>query len=718
MRAQDFTRALRSYFGFDEFREGQRAVIQAVMSGRDCLAVMPTGGGKSLCFQLPAALRPGVTLVISPLIALMKDQVDSLQSTGIRATFVNSSLGMAEQGRRLGDLAAARYDLVYVAPERFRSPRFLEAVVGAGVDLFAVDEAHCVSMWGHDFRPDYLQLADALQRLGQPQVLCLTATATPEVREDIVAQLALGVAPRQAPEVVVRGFARPSLTLSVSKVRGQKDKLARVRGLVAEHRTGIVYCATRKSVEKVSGWLASEGVRCAGYHAGMGDDRRRRTQELFVCGEVDMVVATNAFGMGIDRADLRLIVHWDVPGSLEAYYQEAGRAGRDGEPAHCELLYNYADVRTQEFFIEGSNPSPELVRSLGAEVLRLCGSGPDPVPQGAVLAAVSSGRRANEMALSTGLGVLDRLGVIRRISEPGGGPVGLRPGPAASELAEMDLGFLLEKAERDRSRLRRLLRFVSTRECRHATILRYFGEDGATGVCGNRCDCCLRRSGAARLGGTEPSEGQWVEIQKALSAVARLGGRFGQTRVAQALAGSRDQALLRAGLHRSSIYGLLESKSIGAIRALLCALEDAGCVEAVGEEYPTIRLTEHGARVMRRQASVTLDWATMEPAAAHPGGGAGARETRARGEARSGSGDRPRASLAAAGPLAQELRSWRKARADAAGKPAFTVFSDATLLEIASKRPASDADLLAVRGIGPAKLAAYGEELLAIVRKH
>lgn len=718
MSTSQYQEALQRHFGFSTFREGQQAVIEAVMAGRDCLAVMPTGGGKSLCFQLPAILRPGLTLVISPLIALMKDQVDGLVASGIAATFVNSSLTVSERNRRLADLAAGRYDLVYVAPERFRSPRFVEAMTAAGVDLFAVDEAHCVSMWGHDFRPDYLQLSEALPRLGQPQVLCLTATATPEVRDDIVGQLGLGIVPRAAPEVVVRGFARPTLTLAVSKVRGQDDKYRRTRALATEHRTGIVYCATRKGVEKVAAQLRSDGMRCVGYHAGMGDDARRTTQEQFVDRDVDVVVATNAFGMGIDRSDLRFIVHWDVPGSLESYYQEAGRAGRDGERAHCELLYNYADVRTQEFFIEGSNPPPGLVRGLGIEVARLAGPHGDPVPAAAAFAQVATGGRANEMALETALGVLGRLNAVRRVPDPDGGPPALVPGPKSAELIDMNLDFLREKAERDQARLLRLLSFVNTKECRHATILRYFGDPTATGVCGNRCDSCLRRSGAARVSGREPTEDEWLQVQKALSAVARLEGRFGQTRVAQVLAGSKDQAVLRAGLDQTSTYGLLSKLSLKAIRALLDALEDAECIECVGDEFPTIRITEQGRGVMLRETTVRLVLPEpTSPALASPKSKSRRKHGVSLAEAVAEDAPSPEAAVQIA-RLADALQTWRRDQASATGKPAYTVFSNATLAEIARHRPTDDPALLAIKGIGPAKLTRYGADVLALVADH
>jgi ATP-dependent DNA helicase RecQ len=354
--------ALQRVFGHCELRPGQAEILEAVMGGRDCIGVLPTGGGKSLCYQLPAVMRDGLTLVISPLIALMKDQVDALSARGVAAACINSALGWPEMRQRLDRLRAGGYRLVYVAPERFRDERFQRALARCRVGLVAVDEAHCISAWGHDFRPDYLQIQPMLVRLGHPQVLALTATATPQVRADLLDQLGLGQAPRRPPALVVAGFARPNLTLAVRRVADHATKLRRLRAILADHPTGIVYCATRGMVEKVARRLQRAGVACAAYHGGLDDGARSATQERFGCGRLDVVVATNAFGMGIDRADLRCVVHWDVPGSLEAYYQEAGRAGRDGAPARCELLFNYADVHTQEYFLRGDSAAADRAK--------------------------------------------------------------------------------------------------------------------------------------------------------------------------------------------------------------------------------------------------------------------------------------------------------------------------------------------------------------------
>jgi RecQ family ATP-dependent DNA helicase len=399
--------ALREHFGFDDFREGQREVIDSVLEGRDTVVVMPTGGGKSLCYQLPAMMKPGATVVVSPLIALMKDQVDALVARGLPATFVNSSIDFEEQKARIAALRRGDFKLVYVAPERFRSNHFVETLRSVEVSLFAVDEAHCVSTWGHDFRPDYLRLRHSIEQIGRPQTVALTATATPYVRADIIEQLGL-----RQPRAFVSGFDRPNLALRVVHTQKEREKIAHIRSLAAAAPggSGIIYSSTRKSVEQVARRLQEARLSVVAYHAGMEDAERVRAQDQFMSGERQMIVATNAFGMGIDKPDIRFVAHYHMPGSIEAYYQEIGRAGRDGLPSTCVLLFNYADKRTQDYFIEGSYPPPEVIAKVyGA----LAGTGLKRIELSTREIAARAGLR-NEMAVQSSLIVLEKAGHIER----------------------------------------------------------------------------------------------------------------------------------------------------------------------------------------------------------------------------------------------------------------------------------------------------------------
>ncbi|MEM6777763.1 MAG: ATP-dependent DNA helicase RecQ [Planctomycetota bacterium] len=349
-------------FGLTAFRPGQRDVIDALAEGHDCMCVMPTGGGKSLCYQLPALAREGTTIVVSPLIALMKDQVDALRGLGIRAKLINSSLSAHDQTGVMDELAQGRLDLIYVAPERLRNSRFLERVGEAHISLLAVDEAHCVSEWGHDFRPDYSRLGRFRHRyLGGIQTIALTATATPTVRDDICDLLQL-----QTPRTFVTGFARSNLRFAVNQCNNESAKQEALTGyLQHQSGSGIIYAATRKRCEDIAEWLPAKTGRDVGvYHAGLPPDQRRSVQDAFMSGKLSAIIATNAFGMGIDKADIRFVVHYNMPGSLEAYYQEAGRAGRDGQTSDCLLLFSFADRQIQEFFIENRYPSRETVQKV------------------------------------------------------------------------------------------------------------------------------------------------------------------------------------------------------------------------------------------------------------------------------------------------------------------------------------------------------------------
>lgn len=646
----DALTSLRDHFGFAEFREGQREVIAAILGGKDAVVVMPTGSGKSLCYQLPAMMLDGATLVISPLIALMKDQVDALHARGLPATFINSSIPWQEQAARIDSLRRGEYKLVYVAPERFRSSRFVEALQSISISLFAVDEAHCISTWGHDFRPDYLRLKGVIQALngagGGPQTLALTATATPYVRSDIIQQLGLS-----EPETFVSGFDRPNLTIDVVHTEREREKVGRIKRLAkAYDGSGIIYASTRKAVEQVALELKEQGLRVTAYHAGMSDSMRVRAQEDFMTGRTQMIVATNAFGMGIDKPDIRFVAHYQMPGSIEAYYQEIGRAGRDDLPSSCVLLFNYADKNTHDFFIEGSYPSSEIIHDVYDA---LVATGQKRIELSASEIAKRAGAR-NDMAVQSALYLLERAGHIARVAAAGnvnGAPPWAPGQPTEKQAARRGRSIVMldeapgtklrvnpadveRRAGLERRKLREMIEFCYTEYCYRATILDYFGDRHHArqcGTCGNCSPNSAARiplsssevlldtpsSGRSRKAGknrSEPvpvlpralTEDESLRVRKILACAARMKGRFGKNVLASTLRGSAAKNVMQAHLNELSTYGLLKDMRQEDILLYIDALCATGCLRVSPGEYPTISITELGDRVMREQERIEL----------------------------------------------------------------------------------------------------------------
>lgn len=625
---------LKRYFGFERFREPQDRIVSAVLQGRDALVIMPTGGGKSLCYQLPALMLPHLTIVVSPLIALMKDQVDALLARGIPAASLNGMQTLAEQNAVFDAMRAGKLKLVYIAPERFRAERFVRTISELEVSLFAVDEAHCLSQWGHDFRPDYLRLDAALKLFKKrPVVAAFTATATPDVREDIQKSLRL-----RDPAEFVAGFARPNLSFNIRHVEGgsaprrgnegraslHKNKLREILKIIAAHRTGIIYCATRKSVERVADDLTAQGINLVMYHGGMSDDERSAAQEKFMSDAADVAVATNAFGMGIDRSDIRFVVHYEMPGSIEAYYQEAGRAGRDGAPGYCEMLFNFSDKRVQDFFIEGANPGRAIIVTVYEMLRRLADNGNEVrISMDELCEEVLrfSGEKINPMAVSTAVGMLARYKIIERFDIPGlriRGTRLLQPDVPASQL-KIPWEGLAEKQRRDEKKLEAVVTLAYGNTCRQEAILNYFGDSEDAVPCG-QCDVCRARATGKRR---RPDAEELVVVKKILSAVARLSRKnaqddwqaiFGKQRVIDCLVGSRNAETLRFGHDKLSTYGILRGEKREFIATLMDALTREGllAVEKTND-FPLCKLTEFGSRVMRGRENFEMEWPSPPP---------------------------------------------------------------------------------------------------------
>jgi len=594
---------LQDVFGYPAFRGRQAEIIDHVAGGGDALVLMPTGGGKSLCYQIPALIRPGVGVVVSPLIALMHDQVAALLEAGVRAAYLNSSLTAEAAAATESALLRGELDLVYVAPERLLQPRFLALLArvasAPGLALFAIDEAHCVSQWGHDFRPEYIQLSVLHERFPGVPRIALTATADGETRAEIVQRLQLEEA-----QVFIASFDRPNIRYQVvEKANARAQLLEFIR---AEHPgdAGIVYCLSRRKVEETAAWLVEQGLNALPYHAGMEPADRRRNQERFLYEEGIVMVATIAFGMGIDKPDVRFVAHLDLPKSLESYYQETGRAGRDGAAADAWMAYGLADVVQQRRMIDEGEAEMQFKR-----------------------------------------------------------------------LAHAKLDALLALCE--------------SATCRRQRLLAYFGEE--SGPCGN-CDICL-----------EPPE-TWdgtIAAQQALSCVWRTGQRFGAGHVIDVLLG-RDNDRIRQWQHQGlSTYGIGKELSEQDWRAVFRQLVALGLLAVDHGGFGAFALTETARPVLKGERTLIL---------------------RKRASPKRGREPRRRGVAAALGPeqqgLFEALRAWRAATAREHGVPAYVIFHDATLAELADRCPRDMGGLQGISGLGARKLANFGEALLAVCRDH
>jgi len=607
---------LNQYFGYTDFRGGQEELIDAILTGRDALGIMPTGGGKSICYQLPALMLPGITLVISPLISLMKDQVMALENAGIPAAFINSSLSFDQIKYVCYGMRTGRYKIIYAAPERLLADGFVSLAQEINISMVAVDEAHCISQWGQDFRPSYLKILEFLEKLPhRPIISAFTATATSQVRDDIERILEL-----RSPVRVITGFDRPNLSFEVLTPKNRSFVL---RQLVHDRRdrNGIVYCSTRRDVESVCDELCEMGISATRYHAGLEDDERRRNQDDFIYDRKTVMVATNAFGMGIDKSNVSYVIHYNMPKSLEAYYQEAGRAGRDGRNAECILIFSNSDIHTAMYMIQNPSENEELTEE----------------------------ERKNVMM-------------------------------------------------QDMARLRAMIGYCKTADCLRAYILNYFSQKHGKD-CGN-CGNCKVKTVLKDI---------TRESQMILSCVKRIkdhtGFNVGATIIVRVLHGSHDKRVLELGLNRISTYGLLEKYSRPEIRQMMDHLEMNGYI-FTDPEYSTVHLAEKAREVLFGGSKVMLPVReSME-------------QTETKTEEKKTEQEKKPIMSSCDNDLLVLLKECRTKLAKLAGVPAYIVFSDASLVDMATKKPTNIDKFMLVSGVGDVKAARFGKQFLKVINEH
>ena len=632
--------ALTRYFGYDSFRPGQQGIVEALLAGRDVLGVMPTGAGKSVCYQIPAALSPGATLVISPLISLMRDQVDALNDLGLPAAFINTTQTPDEQAMVFAQAAAGQIKLLYVAPERLETGRFRDFAARTPISLIAVDEAHCVSQWGQDFRSSYLGIGDFIAGLPQrPPVGAFTATATERVRRDIVGLLGL-----RNPAVTVTGFDRPNLYFDVVKLE-TKYKAAWVARYVADHpdESGIVYCATRKTTEALADTLNQMGHPAVAYHGGMSPDAREAAQRNFITDKVPVVVATNAFGMGIDKSNVRYVIHHNLPESIEAYYQEAGRAGRDGEPSRCTLLWNESDIVTRRRLLDNDYENERLT-------------------------------------------------------------------PEEQEIVRQSKRRLLDG----------MVGYCRTTDCLHRYMTRYFGQElssNAGSTAGE--DIAADSSQSGRCGACSNCESTFetIDVTRVAQAISRcvhdVGQRVGSGKIVKILRGSRAQDLAWLNPERMPTFGMLKDVNEARVRDVLSQMATDGYLSIAEGRMPIVMFGVRAAETAAPDFHYEIKRVERKSAAGS-GRSGGVADTA---DSANVSGD----ALGSYIPdddeesLFQKLRELRRTIAQEIGKPPYIVFSDKTLRDMARIKPVTNAQFLAVNGVGQHKLDLYGQRFIQTI---